>query len=138
MIEKIKITDFPKNVFIELPDNYRNMLFQLIFLESKTAGNVRNSLKMHGLRENVFRWRKGNDKNLPQFINLESLLFLFNKAQTCRMNIQEKISLLKLKTKNSGKRIEKSEELISFIRDLRYILNGSCKMAGVFNMNCKI
>jgi len=137
MIDKINITDFPKNVFIELPNDYRNMLFQLIFLESKIAGNVRKSLKTHGLRENVFRWRRGNDKNLPQFINLESLLFLFNKARTSRMNIREKISSIKLKIQNSGKRIEKSEELVSFIRDLRYILNGSYKMAEVFNMNSK-
>src|SRR3989344_1747345 len=90
MIDKINITEFPKNVFVELPDDYRNMLFQMIFLDSKTAENARISLKKHGLKENVFGWRRGNDRNLPQLINLESLLFLFNKSQDSRLKIQEK------------------------------------------------
>src|SRR3989344_2536104 len=137
MIDKINITEFPKNVFVELPDDYRNMLFQMIFLDSKTAENARISLKKHGVKENVFGWRRGNDRNLPQLINLESLLFLFNKSQASRLKIQEKISLIKLKIKNSDKRIEKSDELITLVKCLRYILNGSSKMAEMFNMNSR-
>ena len=135
MIDEINITQFPKNVFVKLPDDYRNMLFQLIFFDSKTSGNVRVLLKNNGLKDNIFRWRKGKDRDLAQLVNLESLLFLFDKARISRTKIQEKISLIKLKNQTSSKRAEKSEELISLIRDLRNILNGSHKMAEIFKMN---
>ena len=135
MIDKINITGFPKNVFIELPNNYRNILFQLVFLESKNARNVIKSLKEKGLKENIFRWRRGHDKGLPQFINLESLLFLLYKAQISRINIQKKVHVIKLRIRGYNERVEKSEELISLIRSIRYILNGSGKMAQAFKMN---
>lgn len=135
MIDEINIKDFPRNAFVELPNDYRDMLFQLIFLESKTSGNVRLLLKNNGLKDNIFRWRKGKDRNLPQFVNLESLLFLFNKARVSRMNIEENIYVIKLKIKNSSKKVAKSEELISLMKNLRHIFNGSYKMAEIFNIN---
>ena len=137
MIDRINITDFPKNVYIELPDKYRNILFQLIFLESKNAGNVIKSLKEKGLKENVFRWRRGYDRKMPQFINLESLLFLFDKAQSSRRNIQKNVDRIKLMINNSTERVEKDEELVSLIKNVGYILNGSDKMAKVFTMNSR-
>ena len=135
MIDKINITEFPKNVFVELPHDYRKILFQLIFLESNTAGNAIKSLKDKGLSENIFRWRRGHDRKLPQFINLESLLFLFNKAKLSRVKIQEKIGVIKIKISNFNERVEKSEELISLVKDARHILNGSGNMAEMFNIN---
>jgi len=92
-------------------------------------------LKVKGLKENIFRWRRGQDRNMPQFINLESLLFMIGKAQSSRISIQKNLDIIKLKVNNSTKRIQKTEELISLIKNIRYILNGSNKMAKDFNIN---
>jgi hypothetical protein len=133
-LNKISIMDFPKNIFIELPHDYRNLLFQLIFLESKTR-NIKKSLKDNNLKENIFKWRKGHDGILSQYINLESLLYLFNKAKKTRDNIENRVSIVKKLFTNSDDRIKKNELLISLIKDARYILRGNNNLSKKLNIN---
>lgn len=135
MIEKINITDFPKNVFIELPEEYRNMMFQLIFLRSKTSTNVKKLLKENKLNHNIFRWRGGYDHGLAQLINFESLLFLFNNAKISRDSIEKKVNVIKSEIKDTKNRILKTTELLSFIKDLRLILRGNTNISNKFKIN---
>ena len=92
-------------------------------------------MKERGLKENIFRWRRGHDRGLPQFINLESLLYLFNKAKLVRISIEKKVEATKIQLNNSNNRLEKTEKLISLIKDLRSILKGNNNMAKIFNVN---
>jgi hypothetical protein len=135
MIKKISIMDFPKNILIELPDVYRNIMFQLIFLECKTSMNIKRILREKNLKENVFRWRRGHDRGLPQFVNLESLLVLFDHAQRARNSIKRNLNIVKIQLLNSNKRIEKTKELMSLIKDVRFILRGNANMAYRFDIN---
>jgi len=134
-IKEITILDYPKNIFIDLPNDYRQILFQLIFLESKTARNVQDLLKNGGLKENIFRWRRGHDRSLPQYINLESLLALYDKVRRIRDNINYKTCVVKEDFTNSKERLSKSKELVSLIKDIRLILGGVNKTAKKFNVN---
>jgi hypothetical protein len=133
-IKEISITEFPKNIFIELPDDYRDILFQLIFLKFKTAENIKSILRQNNLRENVFRWRRGHDKGFPQYINLESFLCLFDGANIARSNIQNLFDIVS-RADYSNKRVEKTKELVSLIKDVRKILKGNSKIAGLLGIN---
>ena len=134
-IKEISILDFPKNIFIELSEDYRNMLFQLIFLEAKTATKIIKSLKDKGFKENIFRWRRGQDRGLPQYTNLPSLLYLFEKAKKVRNNIEKETDIIKSLLENSNQRIKKSKEIIEIIKKVRFILRGNDHMAKRFNIN---
>lgn len=134
-IKEISINEFPKNIFIELPEDYRGVLFQLIFLKFKTAENVRKLLKENNLRENIFRWRRGHDKGLPQYINLESLLCLFDSIHQIRDEIEKLTNTVKSRLNYSDSKIEKGQELISLVRYVRRILKGNKNTAKIFCLN---
>lgn len=134
-LNEISILDFPKKMFVELPTNYRDILFQLVFLELKNTTNVKKILKEKNLCENLFRWRRGYDRGRIQFINLESLLYLLSNAHKSRNKIKEELNVVKTKIRPSEKRIEKTKELISLIKNTRYILKGNNNFAKRFNIN---
>lgn len=130
-LKKIHISDFPKNIFIKLPEDYRNILFQLILLEFGNAKNLIGFLKNKNLSENIFRWRRGSDRGLFQFINLESLLHLLDKAKKRRDSIETNLVFIS-KIPIHDDRIQKNKEILSLISDLRYI------QRGYFNLSKKV
>jgi len=132
--KEIHIWDFPNNMYIKLPFNYRNIFFQLAFLEFKTTNNLQKILKHNNLPTNIIRWRDEKDQEYKQLIHLKSLLFLIpyvKKRKKKITKIYEGIKTIKF----SQKRITKSKELIHLIKELRYIFKGNKKFSKLIDIN---
>lgn len=132
--EEMHIWDFPDDMYIELPINYRTIFFQLVFLEFKTTKNLQKILKENNLNMNIFRWRDGKDCNLKQLIHLKSLLFLVPYAVKRRCKLINSYNNLK-KIDLSQKRVIKTKTLISLFKEIRYIYKGNRILSKIVNIN---
>lgn len=132
--EEIHVWDFPENIYVKLPEEYRNVFFQLAFLEFKKTSNLQMILKKNKLPTNIIRWREGRDKGHKQLTHLKSLLYLIPYVKIRRENITKvynKIIINNFKEK----RIDKDKDIIYLIKELMYILKGNKNLSKLTNIN---
>jgi len=136
-LKEIHIWDFPENMYIKLPDDYRNSFFRLAFLEFKTTANLKKALRENNLATNVIRWRTGKDSIMNQLVSLNSLLFITPYVIKRRNKILKVYNNINTKIDFSLKKIIKNKNLISLIKDIRYIFGGNEALSKFLDVNKK-
>lgn len=124
-MEEIHIWDFPDNMYIRIPSHYRNIFFQLAFLEFGTTENLQRILKRNKLKINIFKWRAGKDRKCEQLVNLDAILFLRSHVEKRRNKIFNIYKNVKNKIVVDEKRISRFNDLTFLMKNIRYIFKGN-------------
>jgi hypothetical protein len=132
--EVINIWDFPPNMYVKLPKNYRALFFQLAFSAFKNSANLQKHLQQKKLPTNVIRWRNGYEKNSLQLTNLDVLLYLQPHVRN-KMNFVWKLYKSHEKCIGSKPRVTKSQSLKLFIKEMSLLFPSKAHFADTLQIS---
>jgi len=127
--EQISISHFPNSTLIELPADYRKILFGMIHIENTTVAKINKRLTSLSLKENFSRWRGGYDGATSALIPLKPFLELHKNITITRNRLLECVTTINSQIANHRERIPKSKEIMFLIISIRTIFQGNNALA---------